>query len=74
VTRLKCPPEGDGVTLSDSDSAALPKFLNPVPGPEMFKFDNPTPVQTPAAIIDSTVIYPCFHLRNDHTDSCYCQN
>ena len=40
----------------------------------MFKFDNPTPVQTPVAIIDSTVIYPCFHLRNDHTDSCYCQN
>jgi len=39
-----------------------------------FKFENPTPVQTLAAIIDPTVIYPCFYLRNDRTDSCYCRN
>ena len=39
-----------------------------------FKFENPTPVQTSAAIIDQTVIYPCFYLRNDSTDSCYCRN
>ena len=40
---------------------------------QFFKFDNPTPVQTPARIIDPTVAYPCFYLRNDHTDSCYCR-
>ena len=39
-----------------------------------FKFENPTPVRTPATIIDATVIYPCFYLRNNHTDSCYCRN
>jgi len=39
-----------------------------------FKFENPFPVQTPVTIIDATVIYPCFYLRNDHTDSCYCRN
>jgi len=38
-----------------------------------FKFENPTPVQTPAAIIDPTLIYPCFYLRNDHTDFCHCR-
>ena len=41
---------------------------------QFFKFENPTPVQTPATIIDPTVIYPCFCLRNDRTDFCYCQN
>ena len=39
-----------------------------------FKFENPTPAQTPATIIDPTVIYPCLTFRNDHTDSCYCRN
>ena len=37
-----------------------------------FKFENPTPVQTPATIIDPTVVYPCFYLRNDRTCYCYC--
>jgi len=37
------------------------------------KFQNPTPVQTPVTIIDPTVIYPCFYLRNDRIDSCNCQ-
>jgi len=37
-------------------------------------FDIPTPVQTPATIIDSAVIYPCCYLWNDHTDTCYCRN
>ena len=32
-----------------------------------FKFENPTPVQTPATI-DPTKIYQCFHLRNDLAD------
>ena len=56
----------------DSDSSPVPKFLNPAP--KIFKFDNPTPVQTPATIIDPTIIYPCFYLRYGHTDSCYCRN
>jgi len=43
-------------------------------GPEIFKFENPTPIQTPATIFDPSKIYPCFHLRNDHADSCYCRN
>jgi len=41
---------------------------------QFFKFENPTPVQTPARIINPTVTYPCFYSRNDHTDSCYCRN
>ena len=39
-----------------------------------FKFKNPTPVETPATIIDPTLIYPCFNLRNNHIESCYCWN
>jgi len=41
---------------------------------QFFKFENPTPVQNPATIIDPTVIHPCFCLINDHADSCYCWN
>ena len=41
---------------------------------QFFKFENSTPVQTPATIIDPSVIYPRFYIRNDHTDSCYCRN
>jgi len=40
----------------------------------LFKFENPTPGQTLATIVHPTVIYPCFYLRNDRTDSCYCRN
>ena len=40
---------------------------------QFFKFENPTFVQTLATIIDPTVIYPCFYLKNYHTDSCHCQ-
>ena len=61
-----------GVTFSDSESAPIPKFVNP--GPAIFKFEDPTPVQIPAAITDLTVIYPCFYLGNNHTDSCFCRN
>jgi len=39
---------------------------------QFYKFENPTPVQTPATIIDPTVIYPCFYSRNDRKD--YCRN
>ena len=41
---------------------------------QFFKFGNPTLVQTPATIINPTLIYPCFYLRNDHTDPCFCLN
>ena len=36
---------------------------------KFFKFENPTPVQTPATL-DPTEIYPWFYLRNYHADSC----
>jgi len=67
-----CAPEVAAVTFSESESAPVPKIFNPGlgKGPEFFKFENPTPVQTPATI-DSTEIYPCFYLRNDHADSCH---
>ena len=39
-----------------------------------FKYENSTPVQTPATINHPTAIYPYFYLRNDRTGSCYCQN
>jgi len=61
-----------GVTFSDFDFAPVPKFLNP--DLAIFQFENPTHVQTPATIIDPTVTYPCFYLRNEHTDSYYCRN
>jgi len=61
-----------GVTFSDSDSAPVPKFWIRIR--KFFKFENPAPVQTSAIVIDPTVIYQCFYLRNDHTDSCYCRN
>jgi len=41
---------------------------------QFFKFENPTPVKTPATIINPTEIWPCFYLRNDHTGSCNCRN
>jgi len=39
---------------------------------KFFKFENPNLVQTPATI-DPTKIYPCFYLRNSHSESCYCR-
>jgi len=41
---------------------------------QFFELENPTPVQTPATVINATLIYPCFYLRNDHTNSCHCRN
>jgi len=54
-------------------SAPVPKFLNPDSGPASFQLEKPTSVQTPATT-DPTKIYPCFHFRNEHTDSCCCWN
>jgi len=62
-------PEVAGVTSSDSDSLLFRKFRIRVL--KFFKFENPTPLQTPATI-DPTEIHPCFYLRNDHAKSCYC--
>jgi len=39
---------------------------------KIFKFENPTPVHTPATI-DPTEIYQRF-FRYDHTNSRYCRN
>jgi len=65
-----------GVTFSDSDSTLFQNFgiRVRIQVRLFFKFKNPTPVQTPATIIDPTVIHPCFDQRNDRTDSCYCWN
>jgi len=43
-----------GVTFSDS--VPVPQFMNPCPPPvrQFFKFENATPVQTPATNIDQT--------------------
>ena len=47
------------------------KFFNPYPGLAIL---HPTAAQTLAIIVNPPEIYPCFHLRYDHTDSCYCRN
>jgi len=61
-----------GDIFSDSKSAPVPKFFNPVP--TILQIRDPIPVQTTVTIIDPTLIYPRFYLRNDYTDSCYCRN
>jgi len=54
--------EAVGVTFSDS--APVPKFWNP--GPIILKkFENPTPVQTPATTINATEIQQFLLCRND---------
>ena len=63
---------GDRSHFFRPDSAPVPKFLNPVQ--QVFKFENPTPVQAPATIMYPTQIYPCIYLRNDYTDSCCCRS
>ena len=69
----KCLAGVAGVTFSDS--APVPKFLNPG-GRKFFKFKNPTPVQTPASI-DPNEIQQCFETRNaiynDHANTCCCR-
>jgi len=61
-----------GVTFSDSDSAPVPKFLNP--GPVIIQIWESDSCSDSATIIDPTVIYPCFYLRNCNADSCYYRN
>jgi len=63
-----------GVPFSDPTPLLFQDFLIRVR--TFFKFENPTPVQTPAAI-DPTEIHKRFYLRNNmykgHADSCYCR-
>jgi len=61
-----------GVAFADSDSAPVQNFWIRVR--QFFKYENSTPVQTPATIIDPTVICPWFYFRDDRTDPCYCRN
>ena len=63
-------PEVARVTFSDSDSTHVTKILNLDPVRKFFKFENPTPVQTPATIDPPMVagvrnfeMYACFHLK-----------
>jgi len=49
-----------GVTFSDFDSAPVTKFVKPDPGPKLFQFENPTPVQT-AVTINTTEIQQYFY-------------
>ena len=65
---LRYQSEGVGVTFSDSDSALVPKFLNPDPPSEFFRIYT-------AATIDATDIrrfYISTDIYTDHADSYYC--
>ena len=62
------------VNLSDSDSALFSKFLNPGLDLAIFQIWESGSSSDCGCNNRPTVIYPCFYLRNDHTDSCYCQN
>ena len=66
-----------GVTVSDSDSVPVPKFWNPGPdpGPAIFQiWESDSCSDSGCNHQSNTLIYPCFYLSNDHTDSCYCRN
>jgi len=57
-TWLWCVAKVAEVTFSDSDSIPVSKILSWDPDPKFFKFENLTPVQTPATI-DATDIQHC---------------
>ena len=63
---------GAGVTFSDS--APVPKFLNPDPGPAIFQIWQSDSCSDPGHNHRSNRNLPMFYLRNDHTDPCYCRN
>jgi len=65
-----------GVTFSDSDSAPVPKFLNPEPGPgpEIFEILRIRLLFRLLLPSIQRAISLCFYLSNDHGDSCYCRN
>ena len=64
------------VIFSDYDSAPVPKFSNrgPDPGLAILKIWESDYCSDSGYNHHPTVIYPCFYLRHDHTDSCYCRN
>jgi len=70
--RILCLAEVAGVTFLESDSAPVSKFWNPCPA--IFQIWESDSCQTPVAIINPTLIHPCFSSRNNPTDSCYCRN
>jgi len=70
ATRL---PEVAGVTFSDSESAPVPKFLNPDPGPAIFQIWQSDSCSDSGYNHRSNHNLPMFLLRNDPIDS-YCQN
>jgi len=71
-----CWEEVTGATFSDSYSAPTPLLSQNfwIRVRKFFKFEIPIPVQITATFIDLIEIYPCFYLRNDHIDTCYCRN
>ena len=63
---------GAGVTVSDSDSAPVPKFWNPSPAIfQIWVFDS---CSDSGYNQQSNLNWVMFYLRIHHTDSCYCRN
>jgi len=60
-----------GFTFSDSNSAPVPKFLNP--GPEIFQICESGSCSD-SGYHQFNRNLSIFFLRNDHADSCYCRN
>jgi len=60
-----------GVTFSDSDSAPVPKFLNP--GPAILQIWESDSCSDSGYNNRSNRNLPCFYLWNDRTDSCNCR-
>jgi len=61
-----------GVTFSNSDSAPVPKFLNP--GPAIIQIWESDSSSDSGCNHRSNRSLPIFCWRNDHTDSCYYRN
>ena len=76
VQHVDFPPEVAGVTFSDSDSAPVPKFLNPGPDPvaTIFLIWESDSCSDYGYNHRSNRNLPMFYLTNDNTDSCYCRN
>jgi len=65
-------PEVAKVTVSDSESAPVPKFLNP--GPAILQICESDSCSDSGYNHRSNRNLPMFLLKNDHTDSCYSRN
>jgi len=60
------------VTFSDSDSAPVPKFLNPCPA--ILQISESDSFSDSGYNNCFNRNLRTFYLRNDHTNSCYCRN